>query len=145
MSCMDCTRKGDCSSRYHTCDARFSWLVHCCGLLLFLNGGWILLFESGSVLRAVFMCANAYFKIWRKAKQDWIAYLERQKDVQRMKRFPEASMEMLKERGDVCAICTSEMTSARVTGCGHCFHRVCLRKWIYVKELCPICRTDLRL
>lgn len=32
-----------------------------------------------------------------------------------------------------------EMTSAKITRCNHYFHGVCLRKWLYVQDRCPLC------
>lgn len=37
------------------------------------------------------------------------------------------------------------MDSARVTPCGHLFHGVCLRKWLFVRRSCPMCHRELRL
>lgn len=31
------------------------------------------------------------------------------------------------------------MTSAKITRCKHFFHGVCLRKWLYVQDRCPLC------
>lgn len=31
------------------------------------------------------------------------------------------------------------MTSAKITRCNHYFHGVCLRKWLYVQDRCPLC------
>ena len=37
------------------------------GIFLFLNGTWILIFESGGTIRALMMCIHAYFNIWCQA------------------------------------------------------------------------------
>lgn len=31
------------------------------------------------------------------------------------------------------------MQSAKITRCRHYFHGVCLRKWLYVQDKCPLC------
>lgn len=31
------------------------------------------------------------------------------------------------------------MTTAKITRCKHFFHGVCLRKWLYVQDRCPLC------
>ena len=31
------------------------------------------------------------------------------------------------------------MTTAKITRCKHYFHGVCLRKWLYVQDRCPLC------
>lgn len=33
------------------------------------------------------------------------------------------------------------MTTAKITRCKHYFHGVCLRKWLYVQDKCPLCHT----
>lgn len=38
------------------------------GIFLFLNGAWILIFESGGTIRALMICMHAYFNIWCQAK-----------------------------------------------------------------------------
>ncbi|VDM51682.1 unnamed protein product [Angiostrongylus costaricensis] len=48
------------------------------------------------------------------------------------------------DRNDVCAICFMEMwEEARVTPCKHFFHGACLRKWLYIKQVCPLCYSEL--
>lgn len=34
---------------------------------------------------------------------------------------------------------SQEMSSAKITRCRHFFHSVCLRKWLYVQDRCPLC------
>lgn len=31
------------------------------------------------------------------------------------------------------------MATAKITKCKHFFHGVCLRKWLYVQDRCPLC------
>lgn len=31
------------------------------------------------------------------------------------------------------------MSTAKITRCRHYFHGVCLRKWLYVQDRCPLC------
>lgn len=37
-----------------------------------------------------------------------------------------------------------DMTAAVITYCGHFFHGNCLRKWLYVQEICPMCHTPIK-
>lgn len=37
-------------------------------IFVFLNGGWVLLFEAGGCFRAVMMVIHAYYNIWLEAK-----------------------------------------------------------------------------
>lgn len=48
--------------------------------------------------------------------------------------------DQLRNIEDVCAICYQEFaTSARLTPCHHYFHALCLRKWLYIQDTCPMC------
>lgn len=109
------------------------------GIFLFCNGGWILLFESGGTIRAVMMCIHAYFNIWVQAKEGWKVFMKRKTAVDKINSLPLASQEQLSSLNDVCAICYQELQNARITSCNHYFHGVCLRKWLYVQDNCPLC------
>lgn len=57
--------------------------------------------------------------------------------------FRYASREELSSLEDVCAVCLSSMTLARVTPCNHLFHGDCLRKCLKASNQCPICKRIL--
>lgn len=115
----------------------------CFGIFLFFNGAWILLFESGGAIRAVMMCIHAYFNIWCEARAGWSVFMKRRTAVNKINSLKEASQEQLGMLDDVCAICYQEMLSAKITRCNHYFHGVCLRKWLYVQDRCPLCHDIL--
>lgn len=115
----------------------------CFGIFLFFNGAWILLFESGGAIRAVMMCIHAYFNIWCEARAGWSVFMKRRTAVNKINSLREASADQLNRLDDVCAICYQEMHSAKITRCNHYFHGVCLRKWLYVQDRCPLCHDIL--
>lgn len=115
----------------------------CFGIFLFFNGAWILLFESGGAIRALMMCVHAYFNIWCEARAGWSVFMKRRTAVNKINSLPEASSDQLHTLDDVCAICYQEMNSAKITKCNHFFHGVCLRKWLYVQDRCPLCHEIL--
>ncbi|XP_041985237.1 protein TRC8 homolog [Aricia agestis] len=115
----------------------------CFGIFLFFNGAWILLFESGGAIRAVMMCIHAYFNIWCEARAGWSVFMKRRTAVNKINSLREASTDQLMRLDDVCAICYQEMHSAKITRCNHFFHGVCLRKWLYVQDRCPLCHDIL--
>ncbi|CAG4970801.1 unnamed protein product [Colias eurytheme] len=115
----------------------------CFGIFLFFNGAWILLFESGGAIRAVMMCIHAYFNIWCEARAGWSVFMKRRTAVNKINSLREASVDQLDQLDDVCAICYQEMHSAKITRCNHFFHGVCLRKWLYVQDRCPLCHDIL--
>lgn len=113
------------------------------GILLFFNGAWIYLFESGGSIRAFMMCIHAYFNIWCEARNGWTVFMKRRTAVNKINSLPEASAAQLRRHDDVCAICFQALHSARITRCSHYFHSVCLRKWLYVQDSCPLCHETL--
>ncbi|CAL4147946.1 unnamed protein product, partial [Meganyctiphanes norvegica] len=113
------------------------------GILLFFNGAWIYFFESGGSIRALMMCVHAYFNIWCEARNGWIVFMKRRTAVNKINSLPEASQEQLQNHDDVCAICFQDLSSAKITKCNHYFHSVCLRKWLYVQDSCPLCHETL--
>ncbi|XP_026674202.1 protein TRC8 homolog [Ceratina calcarata] len=113
------------------------------GIILFFNGFWILVFESGGTIRAIMMCIHAYFNIWCEAQAGWRVFMKRRSAVNKINSLPEAKAEQLRMLDDVCAICYQEMQSAKITRCNHYFHSVCLRKWLYVQDRCPLCHDVL--
>ena len=41
---------------------------------------------------------------------------------------------------DVCCICLNDFAeNPRQIGCGHLFHRDCIKKWLSIKSSCPMC------
>ncbi|CAG7815200.1 unnamed protein product [Allacma fusca] len=74
----------------------------------------------------------------------WKIYSQRKTASMKIMSLADASDDQLETRkDDVCAICYEEMESAKVTLCGHLFHAVCLRKWLYVQNTCPLCHELL--
>lgn len=113
------------------------------GIFMFCNGGWIMLFESGGAIRAVMMCVHAYLNIFVQAKEGWKVFMKRRTAVNKINSLREATKEELEAFNDVCAICYQELKTARVTRCNHYYHSVCLRKWLYVQDNCPLCHEVL--
>ncbi|KAK2584225.1 hypothetical protein KPH14_006640 [Odynerus spinipes] len=109
------------------------------GIILLFNGFWILIFESGGAIRAIMMCIHAYFNIWCEVKAGWLVFMKRRTAVNKINSLAEARFEQLRSLNDVCAICYQEMQTAKITRCNHYFHGVCLRKWLYVQDRCPLC------
>lgn len=131
-------------------------------LFLFFNGGYILIFESYGAIRAIMMCIHAYFHIWCQARKGWSVFIKRRTAIGKLKnlnKFDKASYVRLKKRqkteltaseikkefeekrNDVCPICFCELSAheALITNCNHIFHFICLRKWLYLQDTCPMC------
>ncbi|XP_028274768.1 E3 ubiquitin-protein ligase RNF139-like [Parambassis ranga] len=110
------------------------------GVIMFGNGAYTMMFESGSKIRACMMCLHAYFNIYLQAKNGWKTFINRRTAVKKINSLPEVRGDQLRDIEDVCAICYQEFaTSARITPCHHYFHALCLRKWLYIQDTCPMC------
>lgn len=76
-----------------------------------------------------------------------LAFAKYRKLMASMDRFESLQTEEeLEEAGKVCIICRDEMTLAscrRLPGCGHVFHKSCLREWLVQQQTCPTCRGDI--
>ena len=48
------------------------------------------------------------------------------------------------EQNEMCSICREPMAipTAKISSCGHIYHRSCLEKWIKIKNNCPMCRCE---
>merc|ERR1711994_210142 len=115
----------------------------CFAVFLFFNGGWILLFESGGTIRAIMMLIHAYFNIWCEAKNGWSTFSKRRTAVAKINSLQDATEEQLEKHNDVCSICYQDMACAKVTRCRHIYHAICLRKWLYMQDSCPMCHEKL--
>ena len=113
------------------------------GIFLLGNGLWILLMESGGIIRGVMIGIHAYFNIFQLGKDGWKKFRNRRTAVKKINSLPEANPRELGEHNDVCAICYQELLTARITPCGHLFHALCLRKWLYVQDSCPLCHKEI--
>lgn len=136
-------------------------------IFLFFNGAYILFFESYGAVRAIMMCIHAYFHIWSQAIKGWSVFMKRRTAISKLKQMtifnktnyisllkkqnqPTANdddnainydAEFDEKSKDFCAICYCELYvhDARITTCNHIFHIACLRKWLYLSDLCPMC------
>ena len=84
---------------------------------------------------------------FQKLRQRLLAFANYRRLMASMDRFESvANEEDLEEAGRICIICRDEMTlqgSKRLPGCGHVFHKSCLREWLVQQQSCPTCRGDI--
>lgn len=41
-----------------------------------------------------------------------------------------------------CVICLDTLDQAYTLGCDHKFHEACIKQWLTINSICPICRTE---
>ncbi|CAI6352635.1 unnamed protein product [Macrosiphum euphorbiae] len=115
-------------------------LEFCLYIFLSLSDIYHWVFVSGGIIRAIIICTQAYFKVVR-AVRGWRIFIKRRISVKKVESLPDATSVQLSEHDDVCAICYQQMRSAKITNCNHYFHSICLRKWSYLQDDCPLCHT----
>lgn len=94
-------------------------------------------------LNASIIIIHCYFNVWQRLQSGWSAYLQRRDAIKKLERMRAASATELDEHDDVCAVCLQEMRSARITPCRHFFHAICLKKWLFIQDYCPICHQKI--
>lgn len=100
-------------------------------------------FSEFSWFNSGILIIHCYFNVWQRLQAGWKTFLLRREAVNKIESLPEATSEELSQHNDVCAICFQQMNTGRVTACGHFFHGCCLRKWLYVKDTCPLCHQSI--
>ena len=83
---------------------------------------------------------------FQQLKQRLVAFSKYRGLMASMNRFPDPTDEELEDAGRICIICRDAMTiptSKKLPGCGHTFHKSCLREWLVQQQSCPTCRGDI--
>lgn len=119
-----------------------------CGLIMFVNGAYILFFESSNLLRAIMMSMHAYVNIYRTLREGLKTLNNRRTVNRRIASLETVDVSAIEEADrDVCSICYQEFGAGngevRITRCRHMFHSSCLRKWIFIQDSCPMCDRAL--
>ncbi|KAK5910766.1 hypothetical protein CgunFtcFv8_005002 [Champsocephalus gunnari] len=101
------------------------------GVIMFGNGAYTMMFESGSKIRACMMCLHAYFNIYLQAKNGWKTFINRRTAVKKINSLPEMRGDQLRDIEDVCAICYQEF---RHLGTHHSLPPLLPRARVYVED-----------
>ncbi|KAK3601387.1 hypothetical protein CHS0354_037703 [Potamilus streckersoni] len=110
--------------------------VVCYGIKESFWGEW-------SWVNSSILMVHCYFNVWQRLQSGWKSFLLRRDAVKKLESLPLATEEELANIKDVCAICFQEMHSARITNCKHFYHNSCLKKWLYIKDACPMCHQPI--
>lgn len=73
---------------------------------------------------------DLYFNQWKPLLAEKHAY----------KSFKIATQEDIQNWADICAVCLSSMSRARITPCNHLFHPRCLKQCLRTSFNCPLCK-----
>lgn len=108
-------------------------------------GCWQVVRVGFSLATFAILLFHVIVNIYKRAEQTMHYIRNRNAAVKNINRLSKADGVQLRAREDVCAICFIEMKEeARITPCKHYFHGPCLRKWLVVKMVCPLCYTYMK-
>lgn len=123
------------SSSVEVLDYIGSVIIACGGLWLLKTNGlsWI-----QTPLLILQLCV-----LWNRFQNGRKTLILRRDARKKIDSIPTATREKISDNDDVCPICHQNMSSAKITPCGHLYHRECLQKWINLKDSCPLCSYQL--
>jgi E3 ubiquitin-protein ligase RNF139 len=107
------------------------------------RGIWIIKSGTFRWIEIPFFILYCYDKIWERLHGAWKKFLLRKDAMKKLNALKTATREKIQDYDDVCSICIRQMSSAKITPCGHLFHETCLKKWIYVRDSCPLCNKKV--
>uniref|UniRef100_A0A0N5B8H6 RING-type domain-containing protein n=1 Tax=Strongyloides papillosus TaxID=174720 RepID=A0A0N5B8H6_STREA len=109
-----------------------------------LHGIFASFYGYWSTISITIMTFHTYFNVYKNTKTGIATIKARFTAVTKIKQLPKITGKRLEECEDLCAICFMEMRrEARITPCKHVFHGYCLKKWMFVKTVCPLCYNSL--
>ncbi|XP_056006845.1 RING finger protein 145-like [Ostrea edulis] len=112
-------------------------------LILACRGIWFITNGVFSWIQIPFFILNCYENVWKRVKSGSRIFVLRRDAFKKLNVLETATNQQIRNCDDVCSICIRQMSSAKITPCGHLFHETCLKKWIYVRDSCPLCLHKL--
>ncbi|GMT01625.1 hypothetical protein PENTCL1PPCAC_23799 [Pristionchus entomophagus] len=127
------------------CDVCTKLLEVACTMFVIAVGSWVTVNGEWTVASFGVLLLQVVFNVLQKIDLIYELFRKRNEAQANLERLAVASEEQIKNNADVCAICLQEMTEGqvRVTPCCHLFHSACLKKWLSVKQVCPLCYSDM--
>lgn len=93
---------------------------------------------------ASFALSSAYFLVYLRLKDLYCNYVKTLNVERRtFASFRHATEKELEEWNDICAVCLSSMSRAKITPCNHLFHPRCLKQCLKMSFKCPLCKRGL--
>lgn len=95
------------------------------------------LISSFSLIALLSMYFIIYLRIKDLYYNHWVPYIA---EKAAYKSFRVATNQDIQDWADICAICLSTMSRARITPCNHLFHPHCLKQCLRISFYCPLCK-----
>ncbi|XP_061170649.1 RING finger protein 145-like [Saccostrea echinata] len=106
-------------------------------------GVWVIITEGLNWIQTPLLILHCFDNVWRQLQYERMYFLLRKETTKNMNSLTTVNMAELHDHDDLCPICYQSMSSAMVTPCGHFYHNMCLKKWLYIKNTCPLCNRTL--
>lgn len=90
-----------------------------------------------------FVLFSFYFIVYLRIKDTYYNYwkiLKAEQDT--YSSFQVATRSDIQDWDDICAVCLSNMSRARITPCNHLFHPHCLKQCLKTSFDCPLCKQN---
>ena len=105
-------------------------------------------FPSNNIIRHIFNYLNTYDdeNDIANATFETQQHLER-KDNVNIKLEPKTYRDINREKNTNCSICTDIYNGEDLVcelECEHIFHKNCIEEWFHYKNVCPLCRKDIK-
>lgn len=118
---------------------------------MLLNALYVLIFQKPImlVIRIIMMIIHTYFNIYRTFKKGCEKIRLRLQTENLLDNLKEVNVEEIPEPDRLCAICYEDFEGGVgampviETECQHRFHKQCIKKWLQLKNVCPLCHRPV--
>lgn len=107
----------------------------------------LLIFDGTFIALLIVILAFYYIRKSYVNKRDFLIYSEIFDKVILSLKIDKEISDLLNDE-DECSVCLEdfeENCKIRVLLCKHVFHEKCIMSWIFKKQQCPVCRTDMSI
>ncbi|XP_061190001.1 RING finger protein 145-like [Saccostrea echinata] len=112
-------------------------------VILACTGVWVIKTEGLSWIQTPMLILHCFVNVWQRLQYGWKSFLQRREAMRKVDSLASATKKKINDHDDVCPVCFHIMSSAKITPCGHFYHRACLKKWSYIRDSCPLCSRKI--
>jgi len=119
------------------------------GVIMLINAIYVLIFERPimTVVRILMMTIHTYFNIYRTFTKTAKTIRLRLQTAELLDKLKVVDVSEIPEPDRLCAICYEDfIVGSNVvveTVCQHRFHKYCIKKWLRLKNVCPLCHRPV--
>jgi len=121
------------------------------GCIMLGNAIYVLIYQRPIMLciRVIMMLIHTYFNIYQTFKKGYSKIRLRIQTSQKLDSLKTVNVEEIPEPDRLCAICYEDFevginaNPVIETECQHRFHRMCIKKWLRLKNVCPLCHRPV--